>query len=414
MASRPAAGGPHNPLVVTGGSSELQVILHPLVLLSISDYIARHTLREQKGPIVGGLLGQQNGREITIEHAFDVQMTNGAVDPPRFHSRLEQMKTVHKDRQLDFVGWYTLLPSTGPDESILGAHRFFLSDYNESALLLGFHPDEVLSHSSGGKLPLTIYESNWEVEGGAAAKSATDPGAEDKCMDDGDRGLQLRFSELTYSVETDETEMIGMNYVAAGGASAAATSAKEEKPSRSIETNRKGKRRLVESPARDEPKAAAADEDVQLTREEEEMVATLTTQANAIKMLQARIQLITKYLEQLPPSFVNGEKTEDESMAETDGSAPPSLQILRQIQALVSRLDLVIPSDKEAFEKEVLQESNDVHLVELLNEVMQGSDQARDVGKKFGIVESARARRGASDFAGGLPPMTTMDMSEIP
>ncbi|KFH47164.1 COP9 signalosome complex subunit-like protein [Hapsidospora chrysogenum ATCC 11550] len=426
MASQPAAGGAqqhahNNPLVVTGGSSELQVILHPLVLLSISDYIARHTLREQKGPVVGGLLGQQNGREITIEHAFDVQMTNGAVDPPRFHSRLEQMKTVHKDRQLDLVGWYTLLPSTGPDESILAAHRFFLSDYNESALLLGFHPDQVLTHSSGGKLPLTIYESYWEVEAGAAAaKSATDPGAEDRPMDDGDTGLQLRFSELAYSVETDETEMIGMNYVAAGGASAAATSAKEDKPSRSIETNSKGKRRLVESPARDKPEAAAAaaaatdnDEDVQLTRDEEEMVATLTAQANAIKMLQARIHLITKYLEQLPPSFVNGGKTEDESMDETDGSATPSLQILRQIQALVSRLDLVIPSDKEAFEREVLQESNDVHLVELLNQVMQSSDQARDAGRKFGIVESARARRGASEFA-GLPTMTTMELSEIP
>ena len=445
MASQPAAGGAqqhahNNPLVVTGGSSELQVILHPLVLLSISDYIARHTLREQKGPVVGGLLGQQNGREITIEHAFDVQMTNGAVDPPRFHSRLEQsrfhpkpfpikpfpyysatgaVKTVHKDRQLDLVGWYTLLPSTGPDESILAAHRFFLSDYNESALLLGFHPDQVLTHSSGGKLPLTIYESYWEVEAGAAAaaKSATDPGAEDRPMDDGDTGLQLRFSELAYSVETDETEMIGMNYVAAGGASAAATSAKEDKPSRSIETNSKGKRRLVESPARDKPEAAAAaadnDEDVQLTRDEEEMVATLTAQANAIKMLQARIHLITKYLEQLPPSFVNGGKTEDESMDETDGSATPSLQILRQIQALVSRLDLVIPSDKEAFEREVLQESNDVHLVELLNQVMQSSDQARDAGRKFGIVESARARRGAGEFA-GLPTVTTMELSEIP
>lgn len=90
MASEPAQEQPHNPLVLTGGSSELQVILHPLVLLTISDYIARHTLQEQKCPIVGGLLGQQNGREITIEHAFDVHMSQDAVDPPRFHTRLEQ------------------------------------------------------------------------------------------------------------------------------------------------------------------------------------------------------------------------------------------------------------------------------------------------------------------------------------
>ena len=51
--------------------SGLQAVLHPLVLLTISDYITRHTLRQLKGPIVGALLGQQKGREITIEHAFE-------------------------------------------------------------------------------------------------------------------------------------------------------------------------------------------------------------------------------------------------------------------------------------------------------------------------------------------------------
>lgn len=64
-------GGNH--LVSTQKSSDsgLQVALHPLVLLTISDYITRHTLRNQQGPVVGALLGQQNGREITIEHAFE-------------------------------------------------------------------------------------------------------------------------------------------------------------------------------------------------------------------------------------------------------------------------------------------------------------------------------------------------------
>jgi len=64
---------PVNPLLSTQKSSDsgLQVALHPLVLLTISDYVTRHTLRQQTGPIVGALLGQQNGREITIEHAFD-------------------------------------------------------------------------------------------------------------------------------------------------------------------------------------------------------------------------------------------------------------------------------------------------------------------------------------------------------
>jgi COP9 signalosome complex subunit 6 len=62
-----------NPLIGAHKSSDsgLQVLLHPLVLLTVSDYITRHTLREQEGPIVGALLGQQNGRDISLEHAFE-------------------------------------------------------------------------------------------------------------------------------------------------------------------------------------------------------------------------------------------------------------------------------------------------------------------------------------------------------
>ena len=65
----------NNPLCSTQPSSDgLKVILHPLVLLSVSDYIARHTLRQQQGPIVGGLLGQQNGRELSLGFAFEAKL----------------------------------------------------------------------------------------------------------------------------------------------------------------------------------------------------------------------------------------------------------------------------------------------------------------------------------------------------
>ena len=85
-----------NPLISTQKSSDtgLQVALHPLVLLTISDYITRHTLRQQKGPIVGALLGQQNGREITIEHAFDCLLEKAedeiVLNQAWFEDRLQQ------------------------------------------------------------------------------------------------------------------------------------------------------------------------------------------------------------------------------------------------------------------------------------------------------------------------------------
>jgi COP9 signalosome complex subunit 6 len=60
-----------NPLLSSKPSdSGISVALHPLVLLTASDQITRHRVREETGPVVGILLGQPNGRVITAEHAF--------------------------------------------------------------------------------------------------------------------------------------------------------------------------------------------------------------------------------------------------------------------------------------------------------------------------------------------------------
>ncbi|WQF83584.1 Putative COP9 signalosome subunit 6, MPN domain-containing protein [Colletotrichum destructivum] len=384
-----------NPLISSQKSSELQAVLHPLVLLTISDYITRHTLRSQPGPIVGALLGQQNGREITIEHAFDCHTKEAPeveggylLDPERFGARLEQMKTVHKDRGLDLVGWYTLLAAAGPTPTILPIHHQLLSEFNESALLLGFHPEEVFTHSVGGKLPMSIYESNYEVDDPRAAEAD----GEDKKMDDGESKLKLRFRELPYTVETGEAEMISMDHVARGAGNATAIEAPTETSAKPkvqlVESG--GKRRVVESDDK-------AHTEAQLSPEEEEMVAALTAKANAVKMLQGRIRLITTYLERLPPEYLSG--TEKSATATADGmQTTPSHTILRQIQALVNRLDLVVPSDADAFEKEVLCEENDVAITSRLNDLMQSINGMRDLGKKFGIAETARSRN-----RGGVP-----------
>lgn len=94
------AGEVKNSLISSQKSSDssLQVALHPLVLLTISDYITRHTLRNQKGPVVGALLGQQNGREITIEHAFECLLTEvdgeTILNKPWFDERLQQSRFI--------------------------------------------------------------------------------------------------------------------------------------------------------------------------------------------------------------------------------------------------------------------------------------------------------------------------------
>ena len=316
------------------------------------------------------------------------------------------MKIVHKDRQLDLVGWYTLIPKTGPTPVTLPIHTQILS-YNESAVLLGFHPTDVINHSVGGKLPLTVYESNFEVD---------DPRAEldgdDKKMEDGDSALKLKFRELPYTVETGEAEMISMAFVAGGGGNATAVESKSKKPTQVADADPKGKRRVAaQAEHRKGPKRegtntstiTAEPELLVLSREEDELISALTAKANAIKMLHSRIQLLTTYLERLPPSFQSGKPLPDGATKADGKHTIPSHSLLRSIQALVNRLELLVPSDIEAFQKEILHEENDVNLVSLINDVMQSVCDARIAGKRFTTVENAKyyGRRGGGGGGSG-------------
>lgn len=90
-----------NPLLSTLRASDTSptVQLHPLVLLTISDCITRHTLRQQTGPVVGAILGQQNGQDVTMEVAFQAKLNTDdrgevELDADWFSSRLEDCELV--------------------------------------------------------------------------------------------------------------------------------------------------------------------------------------------------------------------------------------------------------------------------------------------------------------------------------
>lgn len=305
------------------------------------------------------------------------------------------MRTIHKSPQLDLVGWYTILPKTGPTPAILPIHNWILSEHNESSLLLAFHTEEAISESVGSRLPLTIYESNYEVD-----EPKPDSG-EDKEMKDSDAPLKLKFRELPYSVETGEAEMISMDFVArgAGNATLVAPTEPAKAPKKAVqEVESKGKQRMGDS---DKKEPAKPTEEHVLSREEEELIAALTAKANAVKMLQSRIKLLITYLERLPPSYLSGAGAAPTASEQgADAHTTPSPTILRSIQALVNRLALLVPSATGAFQQEMLSESNDVHLMSLLNETMNSAIGIRDIGKKHAAVESAKkeTRRGASNL----------------
>lgn len=129
-------------------------------------------------------------------------------------------------------------------------------------------------------------------------------------------------------------------------------------------------------------------------------------------MLHARIQLLKSYLTNLPPSYMSYSPQSD---ADDDSESAPHTEInhpiLRSIQALLSRLPLLLPDNKQAFRQERLAEKTDVQLINLLGTIGKSLKETREMGRKFSIVDQYRqtAKKGgqtmfvADDF---YSPMT--------
>lgn len=331
------------------------------------------------------------------------------------------VKSVHKAPQLELVGWYSLVPKSGPTASHLPIHKQIIAQ-NESAILLGFHVEDILHPVAGDPLPLTIYESNME------SIDAQETGDGDKEMKDSETStkLSLKFRELPYSTETGEAEMIAMQFIREGAATAASVDDRmiEQFEKKIAVDDGKGKRRAVAQAESSKPPAASQsasskDKDANLTKAEAEYMSAVQTKYNAIKMLKSRVNLIVAYLQKFPPDFLSGKVTTSQGAetARTPGSqhSIASTRILRQVQALVANIELAgAPAQQAALERELLQETNDVHLVSLIADLVTSVNEVRDVGRKFAIVEMARNHKNrAGTFENALIGSEYGQLSEL-
>ncbi|TIA31122.1 hypothetical protein D6C83_07098 [Aureobasidium pullulans] len=237
------------------------------------------------------------------------------VDDEWFAERLEQFKDVHKAPPLDLVAIFTLAPPSGPLPEHVPILQQLQHSYNDSLMLLLFHPQTILDGSlTGGKLPISVYETYYEPGSESAEKGL---------QVDGwgmGRQLQMRFRQLPFEVETGEAEMIAVDFVAKGSGLATVQN--------SAAPPAKGKARAEESTSTD----------VQLSAEDEEVMSSLTAKYNAIKMLHQRINLIRAYLAELPPSYLT-----DASLTVGVSDPPLNHQLLRSISAMLARLPLLAP-----------------------------------------------------------------------
>lgn len=323
------------------------------------------------------------------------------------------MRQVHKNPQLDLVGWYTLAPKTGPLPLHLPIQRQILAQ-NESAVLLGFHIEDVLRPAAGDPLPLTIYESNLEAGDSGDSHEARGKGKDkDIEMKDPEAPAEmvLKFRELPYTTETGEAEMIAVQFIREGGASATVDDTEKrilEQFEKKIAVNDgKGKRRAVSQeetvPSKSEP-STKTNKDANLTKSEAEYMSALQAKYNAIKMMKSRLDLVVAYLQNLPPDFIAGAQTSAQAAKVAESSnekyTVPSNNILRQIQALVTNIELATPAQQATLEREILQETNDVNLISLIANLVTSVSDVREVGKKFSVVESAKSQKNRNNTQG--------------
>lgn len=318
------------------------------------------------------------------------------------------MKAVHKSPPLDFVGIYTIVPSTGPTSyhsSLSAQFSTLISD--TTVLLLGFHPEAALQHSTSGSLPVTIYESCTDASHKILACDGDVEMSDANAQDN-----NTHFHTLNYTIESGEAERIAVDFVARGTGNAQAVSSSDakSKPAQGGEPMISTKKRSKEQQKNEalpvlggkgkeaegtDYMAEKAPEDVNalLSADEQEMIESLTAKANAVRMLQSRIELMQKYIAEFESPTSDKEERNPE--------------ILCSISALLARLPLVVPSSTDAngetttdaWDREVQEVRSDVELVALLAKMTESLAETREMGKRFQVFSGLK--KGKSEAAGG-------------
>jgi len=175
------------------GSGSLNVMLHPLVIINISDHWTRNRVQNnvENPRVVGALLGQQTGRNIEITNSFELvyDVIDGTViiEKQYFTQKQEQFRKVFP--ALEFLGWY----STGASVQLSDIEtQKQLIEVNESPLYL-LLDTAACARPETKDLPISVFESELRM-------------IEDKPT--------MLFVKVPYRIETGEAERIGVDQVA--------------------------------------------------------------------------------------------------------------------------------------------------------------------------------------------------------
>eukprot|EP01116_Phalansterium_solitarium_P014245 TRINITY_DN31826_c0_g1_i1.p1 TRINITY_DN31826_c0_g1~~TRINITY_DN31826_c0_g1_i1.p1 ORF type:complete len:315 (-),score=41.91 TRINITY_DN31826_c0_g1_i1:112-1056(-) len=184
---------PTTAVVDKEGTGSLNISLHPLVIINISDHWTRTKVQNNtpNPRVIGAFVGVQAGRNVEICNSFELvhNEVDGVVviDPKYLQEKSEQFKKVYKN--YDFLGWY----STGQSVQLadIEVHKQFF-DINESPLYLLLDP-VACSSPATKDLPIFLYESELHM----VSEQPT-----------------LLFVKAPYKIETNDSERISVDHIA--------------------------------------------------------------------------------------------------------------------------------------------------------------------------------------------------------
>eukprot|EP01065_Artemidia_motanka_P030770 TRINITY_DN36872_c0_g1_i1.p1 TRINITY_DN36872_c0_g1~~TRINITY_DN36872_c0_g1_i1.p1 ORF type:complete len:301 (+),score=88.42 TRINITY_DN36872_c0_g1_i1:90-992(+) len=186
---------------VESGRGGMEVLLHPLVVLNISDHFTRASV-DSGGPqrVVGALLGVQSGRKLEIHTSFELiapAAADGTINID--YGYLDDKKTHYSQvfPNYDLVGWYTTGRALTPQDQV--PHQVIMKQ-NESPVVLVMDPQPP---KGATQLPVWCYETVVRMEADVPS---------------------IEFSKIPYNIESEESERISVDNVAHGtGASSIQT-----------------------------------------------------------------------------------------------------------------------------------------------------------------------------------------------
>uniref|UniRef100_A0A7S0IIX7 COP9 signalosome complex subunit 6 n=1 Tax=Calcidiscus leptoporus TaxID=127549 RepID=A0A7S0IIX7_9EUKA len=179
-------------------SHSLNITLHPLVVINISDHFTRAKaqrtsdgtpLSAEPPRVFGAVLGEQTGRQVELANSFELKASLDAsgghvIDLGYLRQRLEQYKKTFP--RYDMLGWYSTVVAEQPGDLQLQQQ---LCEVNDSLLYLCAD----LTCTAGRELPMTLYESEVALINDAPT---------------------MRFSKVAYKVDSVESERIAVDHVA--------------------------------------------------------------------------------------------------------------------------------------------------------------------------------------------------------